>query len=148
MTLNSIVANFQTFKLARPAGHRHHRVPDLPAAGLRQPHPRRAAGQGRAAWCWPVYLAANVLEHAHRHLAAELAAAGSVLADRWVVLFQPEIRRAHGADGRTDQWRLSLLQHQGTATTITSLKGAWRSAHHRHLRRGRALFPEHRRPVR
>ena len=123
MTLNSIVANFQTFKLVD--------LLDILIIAfliyqLRGFVNRTRAGQRAkgALLVMAVYLVANILNmRTVTWLLNSLLQVGLLTL---VVLFQPEIRRALERMGQTDQWAYRFFNKN--RYNDTSLKGAWRSA--------------------
>ena len=124
MTLNSIIANFQTFKLAD--------LLDIVIIAFLIYHllgiiNRTRAGQlaKGALLVLAVYLVANVLNmRTVTWLLNSLLQVGLLTL---VVLFQPEIRRALERMGQPDQWAGKLLNIKGRYND-PSFKGAWRSA--------------------
>ena len=135
MTLNSIVANFQTFKLVDLLDILIIAFLIYQLLGIIN---RTRAGQlaKGALIVLAVYLVANILNmRTVTWLLNSLLQVGLLTL---VVLFQPEIRRALERMGQTDQWayrffnKNPLQRHQP--------QGRVAQRHHRHLRRGRALF--------
>ena len=135
MTLNSIVANFQTFKLVDLLDILIIAFLIYQLLGIIN---RTRAGQlaKGALIVLAVYLVANILNmRTVTWLLNSLLQVGLLTL---VVLFQPEIRRALERMGQTDQWayrffnQKPLQRHQP--------QGRMAQRHHRHLRRGRARF--------
>ena len=124
MTLNSIIANFQTFKLADLLDIVIIAFLIYQLLGIIN---RTRAGQlaKGALLVLAVYLVANVLNmRTVTWLLNSLLQVGLLTL---VVLFQPEIRRALERMGQTDQWagrRLKVKRRYNDP----SFKGAWRSA--------------------
>ena len=124
MTLNSIIANFQTFKLAD--------LLDIVIIAfliyqlLGIIHRTRAGQLAKGALLvLAVYLVANVLNmRTVTWLLNSLLQVGLLTL---VVLFQPEIRRALERLRQTDQWAGKLFNIKGRYND-PSFKGAWRSA--------------------
>ena len=118
MTLNSIIANFQTFKLADLLDIVIIAFLIYQLLGIIN---RTRAGQlaKGALLVLAVYLVANVL-----NMRTVTWLLNSLLQ---VVLFQPEIRRALERMGQTDQWAGKLFNIKGRYND-PSFKGAWRSA--------------------
>ena len=114
MTLNAIIANFQTFKLVDLLDIIIIAFLIYQLLGIVN---RTRAGQlaKGALLVLVVYLVANILNMLQVGLLA------------LVVLFQPEIRRALERMGQTDQWAAKLFNVKGRYND-PSLKGAWRSA--------------------
>ena len=124
MTLNSIIANFQTFKLADLLDIVIIAFPIYQLLGIIN---RTRAGQlaKGALLVLAVYLVANVLNmRTVTWLLNSLLQVGLLTL---VVLFQPEIRRALERMGQTDQWAGKLFNIKGRYND-PSFKGAWRSA--------------------
>ena len=109
MTLNAIIANFQTFKLVDLLDIIIISFLIYQLLGIVN---RTRAGQlfKGALLVMAVYLVAETLNML-----------------TLVVLFQPEIRRALERMGQTDQWAAKLFNVKGRYND-PSLKGAWRSA--------------------
>ena len=123
MTLNSIVANFQTFKLVDLLDILIIAFLIYQLLGFVN---RTRAGQlaKGALIVMAVYLVANILNmRTVTWLLNSLLQVGLLTL---VVLFQPEIRRALERMGQTDQWAYRFLNKN--RYNDTSLKGAWRSA--------------------
>ena len=123
MTLNSIVANFQTFKLVDLLDILIIAFLIYQLLGIIN---RTRAGQlaKGALLVLAVYLVANVLNmRTVTWLLNSLLQVGLLTL---VVLFQPEIRRALERMGQTDQWAYRFFNKN--RYNDTSLKGAWRSA--------------------
>ena len=123
MTLNSIIANFQTFKLADLLDIIIIAFLIYQLLGIIN---RTRAGQlaKGALLVLAVYLVANVLNmRTVTWLLNSLLQVGLLTL---VVLFQPEIRRALERMGQTDQWAYRFFNKN--RYNDTSLKGAWRSA--------------------
>ena len=123
MTLNSIIANFQTFKLADLLDIIIIAFLIYQLLGIIN---RTRAGQlaKGALLVLAVYLVANVLNmRTVTWLLNSLLQVGLLTL---VVLFQPEIRRALERMGQTDQWAYRFFNK--SRYNDTSLKGAWRSA--------------------
>ena len=120
MTLNSIIANFQTFKLADLLDIVIIAFLIYQLLGIIN---RTRAGQlaKGALLVLAVYLVANVL---NMRTVTSLLQVGLLTL---VVLFQPEIRRALERMGQTDQWAGKLFNIKGRYND-PSFKGAWRSA--------------------
>ena len=124
MTLNSIVANFQTFKLVDLLDILVIAFLIYQLLGIVN---RTRAGQlaKGALIVLVVYLVANILNmRTVTWLLNSLLQVGLLTL---VVLFQPEIRRALERMGQTDQWTAKLFNVKGRYND-PSLKGAWRSA--------------------
>ena len=124
MTLNSIIANFQTFKLADLLDIIIIAFLIYQLLGIIN---RTRAGQlaKGALLVLAVYLVANVLNmRTVTWLLNSLLQVGLLTL---VVLFQPEIRRALERMGQTDQWAGKLFNIKGRYND-PSFKGAWRSA--------------------
>ena len=124
MTLNSIIANFQTFKLADLLDIIIIAFLIYQLLGIIN---RTRAGQlaKGALLVLAVYLVANVLNmRTVTWLLNSLLQVGLLTL---VVLFQPEIRRALERMGQTDQWASKLFNVKGRYND-PSFKGAWRSA--------------------
>ena len=124
MTLNSIIANFQTFKLADLLDIVIIAFLIYQLLGIIN---RTRAGQlaKGALLVMVVYLVANTLNmRTVTWLLNSLLQVGLLTL---VVLFQPEIRRALERMGQTDQWASKLFNVKGRYND-PSLKGAWRSA--------------------
>ena len=124
MTLNSIVANFQTFKLVDLLDILIIAFLIYQLLGFVN---RTRAGQlaKGALIVMAVYLVANILNmRTVTWLLNSLLQVGLLTL---VVLFQPEIRRALERMGQTDQWAAKLFNVKGRYND-PSLKGAWRSA--------------------
>ena len=124
MTLNSIIANFQTFKLADLLDIVIIAFLIYQLLGIIN---RTRAGQlaKGALLVLAVYLVANVLNmRTVTWLLNSLLQVGLLTL---VVLFQPEIRRALERMGQTDQWAGKLFNIKGRYND-PSFKGAWRSA--------------------
>lgn len=123
MTLNSIVANFQTFKLVDLLDILIIAFLIYQLLGFVN---RTRAGQlaKGALIVMEVYLVANILNmRTVTWLLNSLLQVGLLTL---VVLFQPEIRRALERMGQTDQWAYRFFNKN--RYNDTSLKGAWRSA--------------------
>ena len=123
MTLNSIVANFQTFKLVDLLDILIIAFLIYQLLGIVN---RTRAGQlaKGALIVMAVYLVANILNmRTVTWLLNSLLQVGLLTL---VVLFQPEIRRALERMGQTDQWAYRFFNKN--RYNDTSLKGAWRSA--------------------
>ena len=123
MTLNSIIANFQTFKLVDLLDILVIAFLIYQLLGIVN---RTRAGQlaKGALLVLAVYLVANVLNmRTVTWLLNSLLQVGLLTL---VVLFQPEIRRALERMGQTDQWAYRFFNKN--RYNDTSLKGAWRSA--------------------
>ena len=123
MTLNSIIANFQTFKLADLLDIVIIAFLIYQLLGIIN---RTRAGQlaKGALLVLAVYLVANVLNmRTVTWLLNSLLQVGLLTL---VVLVQPEIRRALERMGQTDQWAYRFFNKN--RYNDTSLKGAWRSA--------------------
>ena len=123
MTLNSIVANFQTFKLVDLLDILIIAFLIYQLLGIVN---RTRAGQlaKGALIVLAVYLVANILKmRTVTWLLNSLLQVGLLTL---VVLFQPEIRRALERMGQTDQWAYRFFNKN--RYNDTSLKGAWRSA--------------------
>ena len=123
MTLNSIVANFQTFKLVDLLDILIIAFLIYQLLGIVN---RTRAGQlaKGALIVLAVYLVANILNmRTVTWLLNSLLQVGLLTL---VVLFQPEIRRALERMGQTDQWAYRFFNKN--RYNDTSLKGAWRSA--------------------
>ena len=123
MTLNSIVANFQTFKLVDLLDILIIAFLIYQLLGFVN---RTRAGQlaKGALIVMAVYLVANILNmRTVTWLLNSLLQVGLLTL---VVLFQPEIRRALERMGQTDQWAYRFFNK--SRYNDTSLKGAWRSA--------------------
>ena len=120
MTLNAIIANFQTFKLVDLLDIIIIAFLIYQLLGIVN---RTRAGQlfKGALLVMAVYLVAETLNM--RTLNSLLQVGLLTL----VVLFQPEIRRALERMGQTDQWAAKLFNVKGRYND-PSLKGAWRSA--------------------
>ena len=124
MTLNSIIANFQTFKLADLLDIIIIAFLIYQLLGIIN---RTRAGQlaKGALLVLAIYLVANVLNmRTVTWLLNSLLQVGLLTL---VVLFQPEIRRALERMGQTDQWASKLFNVKGRYND-PSFKGAWRSA--------------------
>ena len=124
MTLNSIVANFQTFKLVDLLDILIIAFLIYQLLGFVN---RTRAGQlaKGALIVMAVYLVANILNmRTVTWLLNSLLQVGLLTL---VVLFQPEIRRALERMGQTDQWAGKLFNIKGRYND-PSFKGAWRSA--------------------
>ena len=123
MTLNSIVANFQTFKLVDLLDILIIAFLIYQLLGFVN---RTRAGQlaKGALIVMAVYLVANILNM--RTVTWLLNSLQQVGLLTLVVLFQPEIRRALERMGQTDQWAYRFFNKN--RYNDTSLKGAWRSA--------------------
>ena len=125
MTLNSIIANFQTFKLVDLLDIIIIAFLIYQLLGIIN---RTRAGQlaKGALLVLAVYLVANTLNmRTVTWLLNSLLQVGLLTL---VVLFQPEIRRALERMGQTDQWMYRLFNVRGRYYNDSSLKGAWRSA--------------------
>ncbi len=125
MTLNSIIANFQTFKLVDLLDIIIIAFLIYQLLGIIN---RTRAGQlaKGALLVLAVYLVANILNmRTVTWLLNSLLQVGLLTL---VVLFQPEIRRGLERMGQTDQWMYRLFNVRGRYYNDTSLKGAWRSA--------------------
>ena len=123
MTLNSIVANFQTFKLVDLLDILIIAFLIYQLLGIVN---RTRAGQlaKGALIVMVVYLVANILNmRTVTWLLNSLLQVGLLTL---VVLFQPEIRRALERMGQTDQWAARFFNKN--RYNDTSLKGVWRSA--------------------
>ena len=123
MTLNSIVANFQTFKLVDLLDILIIAFLIYQLLGFVN---RTRAGQlaKGALIVMAVYLVANILNmRTVTWLLNSLLQVGLLTL---VVLFHPEIRRALERMGQTDQWAYRFFNKN--RYNDTSLKGAWRSA--------------------
>lgn len=123
MTLNSIIANFQTFK---PVDMLDILIIAFLIYQLLGIVNRTRAGQlaKGAMVVLAVYLVANVLNmRTVTWLLNSLLQVGLLTL---VVLFQPEIRRALERMGQTDQWAARFFNKN--RYNDSSLKGAWRSA--------------------
>ena len=123
MTLNSIVANFQTFKLVDLLDILIIAFLIYQLLGFVN---RTRAGQlaKGALIVMAVYLVANILNmRTVTWLLNSLLQVGLLTL---VVLFQPEIRRALERMGQTDQWAYRFFNKN--RYNDNSLKGAWRSA--------------------
>ena len=123
MTLNSIVANFQTFKLVDLLDILIIAFLIYQLLGFVN---RTRAGQlaKGALIVMAVYLVANILNmRTVTWLLNSLLQVGLLTL---VVLFQPEIRRALERMGQTDRWAYRFFNKN--RYNDTSLKGAWRSA--------------------
>ena len=124
MTLNAIIANFQTFKLVDLLDIIIIAFLIYQLLGIIN---RTRAGQlaKGALIVLAVYLVANTLNmRTVTWLLNSLLQVGLLTL---VVLFQPEIRRALERMGQTDQWAAKLFNVKGRYND-PSLKGAWRSA--------------------
>ena len=124
MTLNAIIANFQTFKLVDLLDILVIAFLIYQLLGIVN---RTRAGQlaKGALLVLVVYLVANILNmRTVTWLLNSLLQVGLLTL---VVLFQPEIRRALERMGQTDQWAAKLFNVKGRYND-PSLKGAWRSA--------------------
>ena len=124
MTLNAIIANFQTFKLVDLLDIIIIAFLIYQLLGIIN---RTRAGQlaKGALLVLAVYLVANVLNmRTVTWLLNSLLQVGLLTL---VVLFQPEIRRALERMGQTDQWAGKLFNIKGRYND-PSFKGAWRSA--------------------
>lgn len=125
MTLNSIIANFQTFKLVDLLDIIIIAFLIYQLLGIIN---RTRAGQlaKGALLVMAVYLVANILNmRTVTWLLNSLLQVGLLTL---VVLFQPEIRRGLERMGQTDQWMYRLFNVRGRYYNDISLKGAWRSA--------------------
>ena len=125
MTLNSIIANFQTFKLVDLLDIIIIAFLIYQLLGIIN---RTRAGQlaKGALLVLGVYLVAYILNmRTVTWLLNSLLQVGLLTL---VVLFQPEIRRGLERMGQTDQWMYKLFNVKGRYYNDTSLKGAWRSA--------------------
>ena len=123
MTLNAIIANFQTFKLVDLLDIIIIAFLIYQLLGIVN---RTRAGQlfKGALLVMAVYLVANTLNmRTVTWLLNSLLQVGLLTL---VVLFQPEIRRALERMGQTDQWAYRFFNKN--RYNDTSLKGAWRSA--------------------
>ena len=123
MTLNAIIANFQTFKLVDLLDIIIISFLIYQLLGIVN---RTRAGQlaKGALIVMAVYLVANILNmRTVTWLLNSLLQVGLLTL---VVLFQPEIRRALERMGQTDQWAYRFFNKN--RYNDTSLKGAWRSA--------------------
>ena len=123
MTLNSIIANFQTFKLVDLLDILIIAFLIYQLLGIVN---RTRAGQlaKGALIVLAVYLVANILNmRTVTWLLNSLLQVGLLTL---VVLFQPEIRRALERMGQTDQW--ASLFFNKNRYNDTSLKGAWHKA--------------------
>ena len=124
MTLNAIIANFQTFKIVDLLDIIIIAFLIYQLLGIIN---RTRAGQlaKGALLVMVVYLVANTLNmRTVTWLLNSLLQVGLLTL---VVLFQPEIRRALERMGQTDQWASKLFNVKGRYND-PSLKGAWRSA--------------------
>ena len=124
MTLNAIIANFQTFKIVDLLDIIIIAFLIYQLLGIIN---RTRAGQlaKGALLVMVVYLVANTLNmRTVTWLLNSLLQVGLLTL---VVLFQPEIRRALERMGQTDQWAAKLFNVKGRYND-PSLKGAWRSA--------------------
>ena len=124
MTLNAIIANFQTFKLVDLLDIIIISFLIYQLLGIVN---RTRAGQlfKGALLVMAVYLVAETLNmRTVTWLLNSLLQVGLLTL---VVLFQPEIRRALERMGQTDQWAGKLFNMKGRYND-PSLKGAWRSA--------------------
>ena len=124
MTLNAIIANFQTFKIVDLLDIIIIAFLIYQLLGIIN---RSRAGQlaKGALLVMVVYLVANTLNmRTVTWLLNSLLQVGLLTL---VVLFQPEIRRALERMGQTDQWASKLFNVKGRYND-PSLKGAWRSA--------------------
>ena len=124
MTLNAIIANFQTFKIVDLLDIIIIAFLIYQLLGIIN---RTRAGQlaKGALLVLAVYLVANVLNmRTVTWLLNSLLQVGLLTL---VVLFQPEIRRALERMGQTDQWAGKLFNIKGRYND-PSFKGAWRSA--------------------
>ena len=124
MTLNAIIANFQTFKIVDLLDIIIIAFLIYQVLGIIN---RTRAGQlaKGALIVLAVYLVANTLNmRTVTWLLNSLLQVGLLTL---VVLFQPEIRRALERMGQTDQWTAKLFNVKGRYND-PSLKGAWRSA--------------------
>ena len=133
MTLNSIIANFQTFKLVDLLDILVIAFLIYQLLGIVN---RTRAGQlaKGALLVLVVYLVANILNmRTVTWLLNSLLQVGLLTL---VVLFQPEIRRALERMGQTDQWAGKLFNMKGRPKPQRSLA----QRHHCHLRCGRAFF--------
>ncbi len=125
MTLNSIIANFQTFKLVDLLDIIIIAFLIYQLLGIIN---RTRAGQlaKGALLVMGVYLVAYILNmRTVTWLLNSLLQVGLLTL---VVLFQPEIRRGLERMGQTDQWMYKLFNVKGRYYNDTSLKGVWRSA--------------------
>ena len=125
MTLNSIIANFQTFKLVDLLDIIIIAFLIYQLLGIIN---RTRAGQlaKGALLVMGVYFVAYILNmRTVTWLLNSLLQVGLLTL---VVLFQPEIRRGLERMGQTDQWMYKLFNVKGRYYNDTSLKGAWRSA--------------------
>ena len=124
MTLNAIIANFQTFKIVDLLDIIIIAFLIYQLLGIIN---RTRAGQlfKGALLVMAVYLVAETLNmRTVTWLLNSLLQVGLLTL---VVLFQPEIRRALERMGQTDQWAAKLFNVKGRYND-PSLKGAWRSA--------------------
>ena len=124
MTLNAIIANFQTFKIVDLLDIIIIAFLIYQLLGIIN---RTRAGQlaKGALLVMVVYLVANTLNmRTVTWLLNSLLQVGLLTL---VVLFQPEIRRALERMGQTDQWAGKLFNIKGRYND-PSFKGAWRSA--------------------
>ena len=124
MTLNAIIANFQTFKLVDLLDIIIIAFLIYQLLGIVN---RTRAGQlfKGALLVMAVYLVAETLNmRTVTWLLNSLLQVGLLTL---VVLFQPEIRRALERMGQTDQWASKLFNVKGRYND-PSFKGAWRSA--------------------
>ena len=122
MTLNAIIANFQTFKLVDLLDIIIIAFLIYQLLGIVN---RTRAGQlfKGALLVMAVYLVAETLNmRTVTWLLNSLLQVGLL-----TLLFQPEIRRALERMGQTDQWAAKLFNVKGRYND-PSLKGAWRSA--------------------
>lgn len=121
MTLNSIVANFQTFKLVDLLDILIIAFLIYQLLGFVN---RTRAGQlaKGALIVMAVYLVANILNmRTVTWLLNSLLQVGLLTL---VVLFQPEIRRALERMGQTDQWAYRFFNKTATTTPASRARGA------------------------
>ncbi len=136
MTLNAIIANFQTFKIVDLLDIIIIAFLIYQLLGIIN---RTRAGQlaKGALLVMVVYLVANTLNmRTVTWLLNSLLQVGLLTL---VVLFQPEIRRALERMGQTDQWASKLFNVKG-ALQRPQPQGCVAQRHHCHLRCSRALF--------
>ena len=136
MTLNAIIANFQTFKLVDLLDIIIISFLIYQLLGIVN---RTRAGQlfKGALLVMAVYLVAETLNmRTVTWLLNSLLQVGLLTL---VVLFQPEIRRALERMGQTDQWGCQAVECQRPLQRPQP-QGRMAQCHHCHLRCGRALF--------
>lgn len=124
MTLNAVIANFQTFKISDLLDIIIIAFLIYQLLGIIN---RTRAGQlaKGALLVMAIYLFANLLSmRTVTWLLNSLIQVGLLTL---VVLFQPEIRRALERMGQTDQWAAKFFSMKGRYND-PSLKGAWRNA--------------------